>query len=335
MVYQDYTKQRILSLFWKGYGISQIVEYLALEDEIQTTRQGVRLFLKRYQIYKTISRKPGSGLPPKLSPGLKQLIEDRMKMDDETTATQLQSMLAAHNVYVSLATIVRSRLELGWTYRGSAYCQLIRQVNKQKRLDWAQRYVTDDFSNVIWTDETSVQIETHKRFCYRKEGERPRPKPRPKHPTKVHVWAGISKKGATQVCIFEGTMAAQLYCKILEKTLIPFIHAKFPSPAAHRFMQDNDPKHTSRAAQQFFATHDINWWRTPPESPDLNPIENLWHEMKDYLRREIKPQSKEELIDGIELFWDTVDVFKCCRYIDHLKKVVPRVIEVNGEPTGY
>lgn len=63
-----------------------------------------------------------------------------------------------------------------------------------------------DFNNVIWTDETSVQIETHKRLCYRKEGEPPRPKPRPKHPTKVHVWAGISKVGATHVCIFEGTM---------------------------------------------------------------------------------------------------------------------------------
>ena len=335
MVYQDYTKQRILSLFWQGYKISEIVEYLALEDEIQTTRQGIRLFLNRYKLYRTISRKPGSGLPPKLTPALKQLIEDAMKEDDETTATQLQGILAARNVYVSLATIVRNRLELGWTYRGSAYCQLIRQPNKEKRLEWARKYIHDDFENVIWTDETSVQIETHKRLCYRKEGEPPRPKPRPKHPTKVHVWAGISKIGATPVCIFEGTMNAQLYCKILEKTLVPFIQVKFPPPRVHRFMQDNDPKHTSRAAQQFFATHNINWWHSPPESPDMNPIENLWHEMKDFLRREIKPQTKEELILGIETFWDTVDVFKCQRYINHLRKVLPKVIEVGGEPTGY
>lgn len=100
-------------------------------------------------------------------------------------------------------------------------------------------------------------------------------------------------------------------------------------------MQDNDPKHTSRAAQHFFATHSINWWRTPPESPDMNPIENLWHELKEFIRREVKPKNKEELIEGIELFWDSVDINKCHRYINHLKKVLPRAIEVSGEPTGY
>ena len=87
--------------------------------------------MKRYQLSKTITRKPGSGLPPKLSPALQQLIEDTMRRDDETTATQLQAMLASRNVYVSLATIVRNRAELGWTYRGSAYCQLIHQQNKR------------------------------------------------------------------------------------------------------------------------------------------------------------------------------------------------------------
>ena len=51
-------------------------------------------------------------------------------------------------------------------------------------------------------------------------------------------------------------------------------------PHSHRFMQDNDPKHTSRRAAAFFAERGINWWKTPPESPDANPIENLWHELK-------------------------------------------------------
>ena len=335
MVYSDYTKQRILSLYWRGCRVSEIVEYLILEDEILSTKQGVRQFLKRYESTKCIARKPGSGIPPKLSPDLQKLIEDAMMLDDETTATQLQAMLASRNIYVSLATIVRNRTQLGWTFRGSAYCQLIRQPNKQKRLEWATDHLHDNFSNVIWTDETTVQIETHKRFCYHKQGQNPRPKPRPKHPTKVHVWGGISKSGATEVCIFEGIMGATLYCEILEKTLLPFIEERFPPPIVHYFMQDNDPKHTSRAAQEFFNQHSINWWKTPPESPDMNPIENLWHELKEFIRREVKPNNKEELIDGISAFWDTVDVYKCRRYINHLNKVLPKVIEVRGEPTGY
>ena len=95
---------------------------------------------------------------------------------------------------------------------------------------------------------------------------------------KVHVWAGISCRGATGVCIFDGIMDAPMYTCILEDYLIPFIQDVYPK--GHRFMQDNDLKHTSRHAQAFFSEKHINWWKIPPESPDVNPIENLWHELK-------------------------------------------------------
>ena len=69
-----------------------------------------------------------------------------------------------------------------------------------------------------------------------------------------------------------------LYTEILDRYLVPFIRQVYAD--GHRFMQDNDPKHTSRKARDFFKSRDINWWITPPESPDAHPIENLWHELK-------------------------------------------------------
>ena len=51
-------------------------------------------------------------------------------------------------------------------------------------------------------------------------------------------------------------------------------------------MQGNDPKHTWYHAQGFIASQGINWWKTPAELPDLNSIENLWHDMKEFIRRE-------------------------------------------------
>lgn len=156
---------------------------------------------------------------------------------------------------------------------------------------------------------------------------------RAKHPVKVHVWGGISWRGRTPIVIFDGTMNAPGYESILREGLLPFLQEMFPS--GHRLMQDNDPKHTSNRIKLFLEAQDVNWWQAPPESPDLNPIENLWHELKEFLRREVKPTTKEELVNGIVRFWETVDVAKCQKYIKHLRKVVPRVIEVKGGPTGY
>ena len=106
-------------------------------------------------------------------------------------------------------------------------------------------------------------------------------------------------------------MDAVLYVEILHTTLLPFIAQQYPRD--HRFMQDNDPKHTSGLARSFFMEHNVNWWKTAPESPHLNPVENMWHELKEFIRQEIKPRSKDELIDGIKQFWETVDAAKCTR----------------------
>lgn len=124
-----------------------------------------------------------------------------------------------------------------------------------------------------------------------------------------------------------------LFTDILGKTLVPFIEDMYPDH--HRFMQDNDPKHTSVHASNFISQNRINWWKTPAESPDLNPIENMWHELKEFIRREVKPKTKQELIEGILTFWETVTVEKCNKYINHLKKVIPRVVELEGAATGY
>ena len=186
--------------------------------------------------------------------------------------------------------------------------------------------MVDGFDDVIWSDESSIQLQSHRRHSYRKRGEPAVLKPRAKHPTKVHVCAGISKKGPTPIVIFEGKMNACLYIEVLQSGLVPFIRRTFPD--SHRFMQDNDPKHTSRRAADFLEEEGINWWKTPPESPDMNPIENLCHELKEYIRREVKPSIKSELISGIKSLWHTVNAQKCYKYTRHLRKVVPHTIEL-------
>ena len=68
-------------------------------------------------------------------------------------------------------------------------------------------------------------------------------------------------------------MDVLVYVNILKQTLLPFISSVYPD--GHRFMQDNDPKHTSKLGESILTSNNVNWWKTPPESPDMNPIENL------------------------------------------------------------
>ena len=210
------------------------------------------------------------------------------------------------------------------------------QLNKRKRLIWSkeQLRVKEDFKNVIFADECSVQLEQHSRICFRKRLQPRKLKQRAKHPVKIHIWGGISTRGATRVIMFSGIMNAQRLATILEAGLLPFISERFSD--GHRLFHDNDPKHASEYIEYFFERRDVNWWPTPPESPDLNPIENVWGSLKQYLRTCYKPKNLQELKDGIEQFWVTLTPEVCQRYIDHIpKKVIPKIVSVHGEPSGY
>ena len=80
----------------------------------------------------------------------------------------------------------------------------------------------------------------------------------------------------------------------------------------------------------------VCWWKTLPESPDANPIENVWHELKEFMRREVMPRNKSKLVDGILRFWQNMDKAKCQKCIRrHLRMVFPKIIELNGAAPGY
>ena len=51
----------------------------------------------------------------------------------------------------------------------------------------------------------------------------------------------------------------------------------------------------------------------------------MWANLNHYLRKYTKPTNKEELIQGIKDFWKTVTP-AMCKYVDHVKKVVPAVV---------
>ena len=266
-------------------------------------------------------------------------IDNEMAKNDELTARQIQALLLKKwpQLVVSLTTIKKTKKQLGWVVGRPKYCQLVRVANKQKRVDWCRDRLAEHetFDNAIFTDECTVQLDNHSRLCFRKRGHLRKFKPKPKHPVKVHVWAGISRRGATSIIIFKGILTATRYAQILETGLKPFINKFFPDKN-YCFQQDNDPKHTSAYAKEYYEKNQINWWKTPAESPDLTPIENVWASLKYYyLRYNYKPTSLATLKAGIVEFWKSMTPVVCSKNISHLYKVMPRVVELDGCASGF
>ena len=196
-----------------------------------------------------------------------------------------------------------------------------------------QQRTNEKFSNVTFTDECTVQLEQHSRVCFHKKLQPRILKQRPKHPIKLHIWGGISVKGATRLVMFSGIMNACRLSAVYEAGLVPFIQERFPK--GHRLYQDNDPEHSPKYIEKFLKERGVNWWYTPPESPDLNPIELVWGSLKQFLINNVKPKNLEELKAGIEQFWLTLTPEICKKYIAHLHKVIPKIISVEGGPSGY
>jgi len=226
--------------------------------------------------------------------------------------------------------------EVGYSTSSPRYAQMIREPNKIKRVEFCKNLISVDehFNDIVFTDECTVQLHDNKIVVYRLKDSAAPPIPLPKHAFKVHVWGGISHRGSTRLLIFDGILKSNFFVEeILQNTLLPFIRSVFPDGL--RFQQDNDPKHRSNLAKNFMTDNNINWWDCwPSESPDLNPIEMVWNMMKRRLSKK-KLTTKEQLETSIKDFWaHDLTVDHCNNFIDHLYKVVPTVVVVEGRATA-
>jgi len=330
-MYSLYLRERIVRLSVKYKG-KELVQKLN-EEGFKVSISGCYYVLKKYRQTRSIFDRPRSGRPSILPDEAHQLINQWLTDNDELTTNELLEKLRAANYTLSRATAALTRKRLGWTAKRTRYCQLIRQVNKEKRVQFCQQLVAsgENFDNIIFTDESMIQLTPSVRHIFHHKNERRKYRPKAKHPVKVYMWGGISKRGATRCIIFTETMNAEIYCKILEVGLLPFVQTVFRN-TPFRFQQDNDPKHTSRRAKEFLEDNNIPWWKTPAESPDLNPIERVWSHLKQYLTHTYRPKNKTELIEGIKHFWSTkLTASLCTRYINHIHNVIPLIIAKGGE----
>ena len=104
----------------------------------------------------------------------------------------------------------------------------------------------------------------------------------------------------------------------------------------HIFQEDNAPIHTAKVAKKWKNDKNIKSLPWPAQSPDLNPIKNLWDELERRVRRHVPlPKNRDTLWEILQEEWSKLDENIYNNLVDSMPHRISAVIANKGNPTKY
>ncbi len=199
----------------------------------------------------------------------------------------------------------------------------------KKRTQW---------SKVLFSDESQCCISFGNQGprVWRKSGEAQNPcclKSSVKFPQSVMIWAAMSSAGVGPLCFLKSTVNAAIYQEILEHFMLPSAD-KLYGDADFIFQQDLAPAHTAKGTKSWFNDHGVTVLDWPANSPDLNPIENLWGIVRRKMR-DTRPNNADDLKATVKETWASIPPQQCHKLITSMPRWIEAVIKAKGAPTKY
>lgn len=310
--------------------------------ELEMTQSTVFTVWKNFQERGTLQPLKSSGRPQKLNARDKRVLGRILCKNRRLPLAAIREKM---HVKVSPTTLRKAMKSIGFSNRAAAKKPFLSEKHKARRLAFAKEHrhwTTFDWKNVIWTDESSFETgkksrpvkvwrQLHERFsldCLAPSFKSGR--------SSVMVWGAFSdfdkcplviippdrRKGRDFVdVVYESRLSGFYFLHDHRETLI--------------LMEDGAPVHRSKEASEWRQAHGMRKLLWPANSPDLNPIENLWKIVKDTIQKEELPRNKEELVNTIHRAWEEVSLEMIEVLLASMPHRMKAVIKANGGSTRW
>ena len=330
----------IITLRKEGYSYREV----AAKVGCGVSASGVQKLCKRFEISGSVQSQAGKGRKKLTTPTTDRHIARLALQNRKASSSEINEVLRETGIAVSNRTVRRRLVHAGLRARIPRKKPFLNSKQRQKRVAWAKEHVSwssQQWSKVMWSDETRISIfgSDGVRYVRRRPGEDCLPEcmiSTMKHPLSIMIWGCMSRKAVGRIQVLEGNVNASRYMKeVLVPKMLPSARDLFGQDPEFIFQQDGAPCHTARACMKWFADNHVTLLEWPGNSPDLNPIENLWSRLKKLVAAH-RPSNKQALIEAVISSWFRIITPENLeKLVDSMPRRCQAVIAAKGYPTRY
>lgn len=330
--YSVQLKEKIINDYCNGESVTSIAYKFGIHHSV------ISRIISRFRSSGSLTTIHRGGRPRKTTNRDDQAIIRLIKKDPFISARSIGNQLKLN---VSIRSIQRRSVEGGLkTYR-SAKKPFISAKNRRARIEFAKEHLNwsaTQWKTVLFSDESKFNIKSSDGFRLVRRPKGQRLNPRYTRGTVKHgggnvlVWGCFSGHGIGPIHRINGIMDRFVYKDILENIMLP--HAEEEMPLKWRYQQDNDPKHTAKCVKEWFKNNKINVLKWPAQSPDLNPIENLWDIVDRKINRD-DCRNADELFRQVEIAWNEISGEILSNLIESMPRRCKEVLKNKGYATKY
>ncbi|KAJ3447096.1 transposable element-related [Anaeramoeba flamelloides] len=285
-----------------------------------------------------MTNKKKGGSKTKITEELIQIVQEKTTENRKSTCRKLSSFIKNNhqNVISSPTTIFRIRKKIGFDYKPPRIRQRLNETQIGKRLLFAHDHLSlkTDWTRVVFSDESWFFINSRNKRIWRKRGENDDSCfiNKSNYDTKILIWGAFGYFFQSQLIILDSSVNSEIYIEncIKGSKLIKRANREY-GKFDWTFMQDGARPHTSKFSMNYLRKKCkvLDPW--PPNSPDLNPIENLWAIMDSHLEKN-RPTNVENFIEVLYNVWEKLKWETLENLIKSMEKRILLVIQEDGGP---